>query len=398
MMEIVFWCSVFMIFYAYFGYPACLFVLSLFKRPSGHVNSQNIKVFPHVSFIIAAYNEEARIEAKIKETVALDYPEEKFEIIVASDCSSDRTDEIVNSFAGEGVILARAPERKGKENAQKCAVQASKGEILIFSDTATILDPEAIRNVVKNFTDPRIGCVSSEDRFIGKDGKISGEGAYVRYEMFLRKLESKVNTLVGLSGSFFAARRSVCENFADDLQSDFNTLLNSIKLNMIGVTDPDSIGYYHDLEDEKKEFNRKVRTVLRGISVFMSNLSLLNPLNYGLFSWQLFSHKLCRWLVPFFLITAIFTNICLLSSPFFFIVFILQGLFYFIAVYYYKNEIIAPKEKLKRINTNESDLYKQTAVIMKILYFFVSVNISILVAWWKYLKGDRATFWNPSKR
>jgi len=395
MIEILFWFSIFMIFYAYFGYPICLLVLSLFKRSSVLVKSQNEVFTPKVSFIIAAYNEEARMETKIKETLRLDYPKESLEIIVASDCSSDKTDAIVSSFAKEGVILVRTPERKGKENAQKYAVQASNGEVLIFSDVATILDPDSIENVVKNFKDPKVGCVSSEDRFIGKDGKITGEGAYVKYEMFLRKLESRVNTLVGLSGSFFAARSRVCENWADDLQSDFNTLLNSIKLNMIGVADPNTVGYYHDLADEKKEFNRKVRTVLRGISVFMNNLSLLNPLKFGLFSWQLFSHKLCRWLVPIFLIIAMFTNICLLSSNFFFFVFVLQVLFYSMVGYYYKNEILGTK---KRINTAKSNLNKQVLATLRIPYFFVSVNVSILVAWWKYCIGERVVFWDPSKR
>ena len=233
----------------------------------------------------------------------------------------------------------RAPERKGKENAQKHAIDASNGEILVFSDVATILKPDAISNIVKNFNDPSIGCISSEDNFIDLDGNVSGEGAYVKYEMFLRKLESKVNTLVGLSGSFFAARREVCENWATDLQSDFNTLLNSIKLGLKGISDPNSIGYYQNIADEKKEFSRKTRTVLRGISVLMRNLSLLNPIKYGLFSWQLFSHKLCRWLVPFLLISAFISNVVIMfNSVPLFCIFILQISFYSLALYYYKKQ------------------------------------------------------------
>ncbi|MFV9645052.1 MAG: glycosyltransferase family 2 protein [Desulfobacterales bacterium] len=265
---------------------------------------------PSVSFIITAYNEEKRIKQKIENSLTQDYPKEKLEIIIASDCSSDKTDEIVRSFEDKGIKLVRAPERKGKENAQKHAVDAASGEILVFSDVATILRPNAITNIVKNFSDPTIGCVSSEDKFIDKDGNVSGEGAYVKHEMFLRKLESKVNTLVGLSGSFFAARREICKDWAIDLQSDFNTLLNSIKLGLKGISDPNSIGYYQNIADEKKEFNRKARTVLRGISVLMRNFSLLNPIKYGLFSWQLFSHKLCRWFVPFFLIIAFMAPRC----------------------------------------------------------------------------------------
>ena len=210
------------------------------NQANSKLRIQNSKL-PSVSYIITAYNEEKRIKEKIENSLGQDYPKEKLEIIVASDCSSDGTDEIVRSFEENGIKLVRAPERKGKENAQKHAVDAANGEILVFSDVATVLKPDGISNIVRNFSDPAIGCVSSEDKFVDKDGNVSGEGAYVKYEMFLRKLESKVNTLVGLSGSFFAARRQVCENWATDLQSDFNTLLNSVKLGLRGISDPNSI-------------------------------------------------------------------------------------------------------------------------------------------------------------
>ena len=386
-----------MIFYAYFGYPLCLLIISVFKR-SNHQDHNELPAIDYellsVSFIITAYNEEVRIKQKIENSLAQDYPKGKLEIIIASDCSSDGTDEIVKSFKDQGVKLVRAPERKGKENAQKHAVDAAVGEIIVFSDVATILKSNAISNIVDNFKDALIGCVSSEDKFIDKDGNVSGEGAYVKYEMFLRKLESKINTLVGLSGSFFAARREVCKNWAIDLQSDFNTLLNSIKLGLKGISDPNSIGYYQNIADEKKEFNRKVRTVLRGISVLMRNLSLLNPFKYSLFSWQLFSHKLCRWFVPFFLIIAFISNAAIMfSSIFFAFTFLLQVAFYLLAFSYYRYQIenAAKSYQLRAMSSYLS-------AISKLCYFFITVNVSILVAWWKYLKGERATFWEPSKR
>ena len=386
-MKFLFWFSSFMVFYAYFGYLFCLLVISFFKgsKTSDDLKDSTVDSYsPKVSFIITAYNEENQIKEKIEGSLLQDYPKGRLEIIVASDCSSDRTDDIVRSFGGE-VKLVRAPERKGKENAQKYAVEAATGEILVFSDVSTILEPNGISNIVKNFSDPSIGCVSSEDRFIDIDGTISGEGAYVKYEMFLRKLESRVNTLVGLSGSFFAARREVCENWETELQSDFNTLLNSIKLGLKGISDPQSIGFYKNITDEKKEFNRKVRTVLRGISVMMRNLPLLNPIQYGLFGWQLFSHKLCRWLVPYFLLFLFISNILIMFSSFFyFFTFALQVAFYLLAFKYHLNS-----RMIKRGPSGN---------LLKIPYFFVTVNLSILVAWWKYIKGERATFWEPSKR
>ncbi|BBO88544.1 glycosyltransferase family 2 protein [Desulfosarcina ovata] len=427
MLEFIFWFSVFMIFYAYFGYPSCLMAILGYRKVKSLFSSKEKKDLastlnhppytynhthddlPSVSFIITAYNEEKRIEDKIKNSLALNYPKDNLEIIVASDCSSDNTDEIVNSYSNAGVRLVRAPERKGKENAQKHAVDASSGEILVFSDVATILKPDAIQNIVGNFSDPTIGCVSSEDRFIDKDGNVSGEGAYVRYEMFLRNLETKVNTLVGLSGSFFAARRTVCENWATDLQSDFNTLLNSIKIGLRGVSDPKSIGYYQNIADEKKEFQRKVRTVLRGISVLMRNLSLLNPKKYGMFAWQLFSHKLCRWLVPFFMILAFLSNfLIVINSGSFILVFIAQLLFYTTAIFYYLivnrdiDLFLSPDNIKSNVLKKAFKILTASALklipITKLSYFFTIVNCSILVAWFSYFKGQRATFWEPSKR
>ncbi len=375
--EWIFWGSLAFMFYAYAGYLLVLVVISVFKsRPvlTGAIQ-------PMVTFIITAYNEEARIKEKIENSLQQQYPRQRLEIVVASDCSSDRTDEIVRSYASSGVRLIRAPERKGKEAAQKLAVSQTSGEVLVFSDVATTLPAEGIANIVKPFNDPTVGCVSSVDRFVDAQGNLSGEGAYVKYEMLLRQLETKVNTLVGLSGSFFAARRAVCSPWADDLQSDFNTLLNSMKAGLRGVSDPDSVGYYKNLSDEKKEYQRKVRTVLRGIAVLMRSLPMLNPFRYGIFAWQLFSHKLCRWLVPFAMIGAGISNILLVThSTMYGVLLMGQTLFYATAIAYAGFSWM-PKNSLLRLPS-----------------FFVLVNLSILDAWMRYWRGDRVFRWEPSKR
>ena len=199
--------------------------------------------------------------------------------------------------------------------------------------------------------------------------------------MFLRKLESRVNTLVGLSGSFFAARKTVCRNWAADLQSDFNTLINAKKMGLRGVSDPQSVGYYSNISDERHEFDRKVRTVVRGISVLMRNLGMLNPFRFGLFSWQLFSHKLCRWLVPFAMILVFVSNFILAFGSFFYLMlFILQLSFYFFA-----------------LQSGRTSLLNKSK-ILKVPSFFVQVNLSILNAWYRYLRGERMVTWTPSRR
>ena len=156
--QVVFLAAMAMIAFTYAGYPALMLLLSIIlKRP---VRRDDIT--PRVSIIIAAYNEERDIAAKLKNTLALDYPRERMEIIVASDCSTDRTDEIVRSFSAQGVILYRQPERFGKTVAQNRAVKASSGEILVFSDATTMYEPDAIRKIVRNFADPEVGCVAGQ--------------------------------------------------------------------------------------------------------------------------------------------------------------------------------------------------------------------------------------------
>ena len=375
MIEFCFWAALFFVFYAYFGYPVSLIILKSLRRRKVIRKPLDVSV----TLIITAFNEEKRIREKLENTLALEYPAQKLQIIVASDGSTDATNEIVRSYASKGIELLEVKNRGGKENAQKEAVEHARGEILVFSDVATILEPGGIKEIVSNFADPTVGCVSSEDRLIGQDGKPGGEGFYVRYEMWLRRLESKVNSLVGLSGSFFAARREVCRDFSGDVQSDFRTLLSSIKLGLRGVSDPRAVGSYLDIADEKQEFSRKVRTVLRGLTVFFSHLEFLNFFRYGLFSYQFFCHKLLRWLVPFFLIIAFVCNAILsMSSWFFMAVLIVQIFFYGIAIYGW--------------------LTQSLKGIWKVPFFFLQVNWAILVAWKKFLSGERVVLWTPSKR
>lgn len=377
MAEIFFGISILMVFYAYVGYPISLLLLSFFRE------RRVIKgaFFPKVSIIITVHNEAKRIEKKIENTLRIEYPKDKLQIIVSSDGSTDSTNEIVRQYEDRGILLFTLKERSGKEKAQKEALNIANGDIIIFTDAATMLDPHAVKEIVSNFDDPEVGCVSSEDRIIDAEGKPGQEGMYVKYEMWLRRLESRVNSLVGLSGSFFAARKEVCRDFSGELQSDFRTVLNCIKMGMRGVSDPLAIGYYQDVGDEKKEFDRKVRTVIRGLTVFFRHLEFLNFWKYMLFSYQFLCHKLLRWLVPLFLIIFLISNFFILEKSWvFFVIFFLQLIFYGSAILGIKFYGLASK------------------LFVKIPAYFTVVNASILVAWWRYLKGERVVMWNPSQR
>jgi glycosyltransferase involved in cell wall biosynthesis len=370
--EIAFWSSVALVIYAYAGYPCALMALTLFRdRPV-----KKAAITPRISFVIAAHNEEQRIAEKIENTLRQDYPADAMEIIVASDCSTDRTDDVVRSF-GRRVLLVRSRERRGKEAAQQLAVQTAMGKILVFSDCATALPPNAVSNIVMNFADPTVGCVSSIDRLVDANGQASGEGMYVRYEMWLRRLETRVNTLVGLSGSFFAARRDVCRHWATDRQSDFNTLLNAVLMGLRGVLDVDSTGYYRNIADDRREFQRKVRTVVRGIAVLHAGARMLNPFRHGMFAWQLASHKVCRWLVPFGMIGAAISNAFLIDdSAFYGATFLLQCAFYIAAI----------------------GGAWTGAPALKIPMFVLIANLGVLTAWLRYARGERLSTWSPSQR
>jgi glycosyltransferase involved in cell wall biosynthesis len=376
-MEFVFWGSVFLVFHAYFGYPLSLGVLSLVKNKK----VRKADFLPRVTLIIAACNEEKRIREKLENTLELDYPRDLLRVIVASDGSTDNTNAIVKEYTGHGIELLAIPERRGKENAQKEAVARADGDVIVFSDTSTLIQPDGLKKITANFADPSVGCVSSVDRVLGNNGKPCGEGFYVRYEMWLRRMESKVNSLVGLSGSFFAARKEVCRDFSGDMQSDFRTVLNSMKLGLRGVDDPEAVGFYPDIADNKKEFHRKVRTVLRGQTVFFRNLEFLNFFRYGLFSYQYFCHKLLRWLVPVFLAAVLLSNMLLVFDSWFYaFAFLGQSAFYGIAVWGWSRDV------------------EPGRALLKIPFYFLTVNAAILAAWWHYLRGNRMVMWTPSRR
>ncbi|MCC6221530.1 MAG: glycosyltransferase family 2 protein [Deltaproteobacteria bacterium] len=384
MLELIFVLSVFMVFYAYFGYPLLLLLLVNTKRriSSGVLASFN----PTVTIVIAARNEEQVIAEKLENTLGLLWGEGKtvesapeLQVIVASDCSEDKTDSIVRLHAARKVELVRATERRGKEHVQALAVDASRGDILVFTDAKTTLRSDALKNLVKYFADPGIGAISSLDEV--DFGAGIGEGAYVRYEMWVRELESSFYSLVGLSGSCFAVRRNLCRDFRRDIPSDFSVLLSVVKNGFRGVLAGDVLCSYKSTTNPAEEFRRKVRTILRGMTTLHSCKEVLNVFVYGAFSWQVFSHKLCRWLVPFFVILAAF---CLLILSF-------SSMFYMSILMFSLGTLL-----LAAGGYFSEHLRKE--MFCKIPLFFIISNLAILVAAWHFALGKRSIMWTPSLR
>ncbi|MDV3503511.1 glycosyltransferase family 2 protein [Marinobacter sp. M-5] len=379
MLVLLFWVALVGSVFSYFIYPLLLLLLPARKRPAP-APSQTAEYVPRVSLIVTAHNEESRIREKIENCLKLDYPH--IEILVASDCSTDATDAIVEEYQQRAVLLARATERKGKEHAQLQAIRKASGDILVFSDVATAIPEDAIRKLVRYFADPSVGSVSSEDRFLSRDGGVVGEGAYVRYEMWLRGLESARAGLVGLSGSFFAARRAVCEDHWDIYApSDFNTALNTVRNGLVAVTAPDVLGFYQDVADSTREYQRKVRTIIRGLTALARHPEVLNPLRYGLFSFQVFGHKLMRWLAPWFQLLLLLVSFALAG----------QGAVYTLT-------LVAQLAFYGLVLAGHWMPSLRESVPVKIPYFFVQVNMATAQATVSFLSGRRMTVWTPSKR
>jgi len=377
-MEIVFWTSVVLISYSYLLYPLLLLLLP------ARAGSYKAEIAPlrRMSVIIAARNEAEKITGKIHNTLQLQHDGFEREILVASDASDDGTDDIVRSFAAQGVILSRAEQRRGKEYAQRVAIAASSGDVIVFTDAATQLATDALMKLAAYYADPTIGAVSSVDRILLEDGGIEGEGLYVRYEMWLRELEGRFNTLVGLSGSFFSARRVACMRWDMEVCSDFGVALNCATLGLKAVSARDVIGYYRNLKDPNREYGRKLRTILRGMTGLVHRFEVLNPWRFGVFSFQVASHKLMRWAVPWLMVLCEVSIIWLASDGsllHLLMLFCLSGLFL-------TPIIVRWFPVLRRIS------------LLRLAAFFVEANAAIGHASLKLLRGQRIETWDPSKR
>src|SRR3990170_1624480 len=376
-LQITFWVSLFIILWVYFGYYLALQAISLFHQKK--VSKQNY--LPDVSMVITVFNEGKRIMQKIENTLKLVYPKDKLEVIVVSDGSSDKTEELVSSFRDKGVKLLAIPARHGKHYCQGQGVAVAKGEIIVLTDATTFLKEDAIEKIMRNFADPRIGCVSGMDRVKEADSNVTGEGQYVKYEMKLRALESEVGSLVGASGCFFAVRKVLCQTWYGGMSSDFYLPIISYMKGYRTVLEPEATGFYEVLKASGEEFKRKVRTVAHGLQVLSQFSEIMNPFRYGLYSLQMISHKLLRWLVPICLVMLFIGNLFLLGRNLVYCIsFIGQVIFYVIAL----SAVLF--KKLQHIN------------LFKIPFVFVMANCSILVAWYKFIIGEGYVEWEPTKR
>lgn len=328
-MKIIFWISLLLIVYVYIGYPAIVYVLSLFaKRPN-----RSEYFFPTVSIIISAYNEEKNIADKIDSLLNLVYPKENVEILIGSDGSTDKTNEIARRYVNEKIKLIIGKQRRGKPTMLNALVPQASGEILVFTDARQMLDKNSLKELIKNFADKKVGSVSAELVFKGESENFGeGIGIYWKYEKLIRNCESKIGSMMGATGAMYAIRRKLFSKLPRDIiLDDVYVPLKAVQKGYRALFEPKAKIYDRVAKSAKSEFMRKARTLAGNFQVFVYMKSLFNPFRSPI-AWQLFSHKFLRLIVPFLLFFVFVSNMFLMRSYSYRIFFVLQILFYFLAI------------------------------------------------------------------
>jgi len=380
-----FWFSLFFILYAYLGYLLLLWVLVHIRgdKESNHLDEGNT-FRPSVTLIISAYNEEEVIEDKILNSVALVYPKELLEIVVVSDASQDNTDRIAARYSGKGIVLRRYEGRIGKTECLNSAVPLARGDIIIFSDANSLYDRNAVQELVKHFRDPRIGFVTGSTRYVSplqSDGIVEPIGIYSRLEMLTKDLESRIGSCVGADGAIFAVRKGLYRQLKEFDINDLVIPFRIIAEGFRGVFEKEAFCLEHVAKSMKGEFYRQVRITSRTIRAIVSNIVLLNPFRFGFYSIELFSHKICKLCVPFFLIVCLITNLLILDDGKAYAYMLFgQVAFYILAA------IHASALPVKGLSS-----------LLSIPKTFAVANCAILWGWLKYFRGETYTTWRTGR-
>lgn len=394
MTEIIFFILLFIVFYTYLGYGILLWILVKLKHllspaPSGKEKENNKEALPPVTLFITAYNEEQVIDEKMENCHQLDYPKDKLKIVWVTDGSNDHTNQKLKEYPDATVLFS--PERRGKTAAMNRGMKFIATPIVVFTDANTQINPGAIREIVNCFNNPRVGCVAGEKRvdMNSTAGAASGgEGLYWKYESFLKKLDYQLYSAIGAAGELFAIRTSLYEEMPEDtLLDDFILSLRiTMKKYIIAYCDT-AYALESGSADMKEEEKRKVRIAAGGLQSIIRLRNLLNPLRYGILSFQYISHRVLRWsvtpvalflLLPLNAWLAVHSEDSLLYTLFL----LLQILFYIGGFYGFYLSTKSIKNKL---------LY--------IPYYFLFMNINVIKGFF-YLKRKKKNdgTWEKARR
>jgi len=363
--------------YVYFGYPALLFLLSRTRpRPVARRG-----VTPPVSLIVPVHNEEAVVEAKIRNSLALVYPEGLLEVLVVSDGSTDGTEAIAARHQGPRLRLLRLP-RQGKAGALNEGARQARGEVLVFTDANAMLEPDSVQRLVEGFADPAVGgaCGNKKHRAaIRADATEGGEDLYWRFDKWQKGLESDLGSIFAADGALYAVRRALYVPIADPAQADDIAISTRIVLRGFRlIYEPRAVAWEEAPVEGRDEFRRKVRVTNHSVRALLGLGAAL--WTSGFYSVELVSHKLLRHLVPFFLIALFASNLVLAAwmRPFG-VVLGLQAAFYASALVGFA---------ARRTRPGRSRL-------LTVPYYFCLVNAAAFLGVLSILRGDRVRAWTP---
>ena len=391
-LKILFWIFLFIIVYTYVGYGILLYVIIKIRRffKIGKTVEVDHSYEPEVTLFIAAYNEKDYVDAKMENTLSLDYPKDKLNIVWVTDGSDDGTPDLLKDFPN--TTVHHLDERNGKIGAMNRGMDFVKTPIVIFSDANTNLGKESIRRIVNLFSNPTVGCVSGEKRIIEKESDVAsgaGEGIYWKYESTLKKWDAELYSVVGAAGELFAIRTELYRHVEKDtLLDDF---IISLRVAQDGYTiqyDPEAYAIETASANVKEELKRKIRISAGGIQSIVRLRSLLNIFKYGTLSFQYISHRVLRWsLTPLCLLLLIPVSFVLayneglLDFGLYSILFWLQMLFYVAALtgWFLENKSIKVK-------------------VLFVPYYFFIMNLSVVLGFFRYMKKSQSVNWERAKR
>jgi cellulose synthase/poly-beta-1,6-N-acetylglucosamine synthase-like glycosyltransferase len=374
-LEMAFWVSALALFHVYMGYPLIMLLITpragSKKIPNGEL--------PSVSLIVSAHNEERVIVGKLQNTIALDYPKSLLEIMVVSDCSDDGTDEIVRHFSASSIILIRQSRRLGKSAGLNLGVPQTSGEVLVFSDANAFYRSDAIRQLVRHFSNPRVGYVVGNSRYdesFEAPPSAQSESLYWRFETWLKKCESRLHSVVGGDGAIYAIRRELFSALRPTDINDFINPLQIINRGYVGIFEPEAISYEKAAATFHQEFRRKTRIVSRSLQAVTRVAGVLNPFRNPKHWFALVSHKVLRWFAPCFMILLLVASLALWNSTFYRFAGLTQGVFYLLAAV---GSLLSLRPASWRI--------------FYVPYYFCLVNTAALVGIFQYLAGNLASTW-----
>lgn len=388
-MVFIFWFSLGLICYTFVGYGFLLYLLvrvkQIFVKPMSIENEADF--FPEITLIVAAYNEEEIIEAKINNTLAIDYPLEKLKIIFITDGSTDRTPLIIENFTR--ITLLHRPSRRGKMAAIKRAMPYVTGEITVFTDANTFLNSEALKKIVRHYRRDKVGAVAGEKRIIMEgeaDASAAGEGFYWKYESWLKRLDYRLYSNVGAAGELFSIRTALFPFVEEDTIIDDHMIAMRIaEQGFIIGYEPEAYASESASENTKEELKRKIRIAAGGIQSILRLPVAANPFKHPLFTFQYISHRVLRWtIIPFLLILVFFLNILLVTKSYgtvYIVLMVGQLIFYTLACIGMLMERSALKIKF-----------------FFIPYYFCLMNYAVIAGIFRYFSGKQGAAWEKSKR